>query len=142
MTTDNTDNKADAQALLAANAAFYAAFATGDAAAMEQLWSAHHEITCTHPGWPPLLSRDKVMESWHGILDNPPRPPIRAVEPTAHMGDGMGYVICYEAIGEVYLVATNVFVREGSDWKMIHHQSGESSQRPKSEPEAPQGTVH
>lgn len=136
------DRSNDVQEVLAANAAFYDAFAAGDAKSMDALWAAGHEITCAHPGWPPLLTRDKVMASWHGILRDPPSPPIRAVEPTVYMGEGMAYVICYEAIGEVYLVATNVFVREGAAWKIVHHHSGESAQRPKSEPEAATDTVH
>ena len=35
-------------------------------------------------------------------------------------------VICYESVGQFTLVATNVFVRETGDWKLVHHQSGET----------------
>ena len=36
----------------------------------------------------------------------------------------MGLVICYERIGQDFLLATNVFIRSGDGWLMVHHQSG------------------
>ena len=60
-------------AVLAANAAFYSAFATRDMTAMSELWAAEAPVACTHPGWPVLLGRDDVLASWRGILENPPR---------------------------------------------------------------------
>ncbi len=42
-------------------------------------------------------------------------------------------VICYETFPEALLVATNVFVREDSTWKIVHHQSGGASEMPEKE---------
>jgi hypothetical protein len=36
----------------------------------------------------------------------------------------MGLVICYERIGQDYLIATNIFIRSGEGWLLVHHQSG------------------
>ncbi|WP_276603288.1 nuclear transport factor 2 family protein [Nannocystis pusilla] len=36
----------------------------------------------------------------------------------------MGYVICAQTIGDTELVATNIFVREDGEWKMVHHHAG------------------
>ncbi|MDU6489344.1 nuclear transport factor 2 family protein, partial [Bradyrhizobium sp.] len=41
----------DESDLLAANAAFYAAFAAGDFAALAALWADRDGISCIHPGW-------------------------------------------------------------------------------------------
>ncbi len=35
-----------------------------------------------------------------------------------------GIVICYERIGQDFLIATNIFIRSGDGWLLVHHQSG------------------
>jgi hypothetical protein len=35
-------------------------------------------------------------------------------------------VLCHEHVEQTALAATNVFVREGGGWKMVHHQAGPS----------------
>jgi hypothetical protein len=134
----------DEDAVLKANEAFYAAFARGDFAAMQAVWAQEAPIACVHPGWPPLHDRVKIMQSWRGILANPPRPAIATAEPQVHLHGETAVVICWETIGDVHLVATNVFVREHGAWRMILHQSGQTSHAPKSAPPAsePQPTVH
>jgi ketosteroid isomerase-like protein len=134
----------DQDAALKANEAFYAAFASGDLQAMDSLWARESPVACVHPGWPPLQDRDKIMESWQGILANPPRPPIVAVQPEVQLHGDTALVICWEAIGTMHLVAANLFVREHGAWKMVLHQSGQTSQAPKNIPFPPsrQPTVH
>src|SRR5690349_18059853 len=46
--------------LLAANAAFYAAFNAKDAAAMDAVWSSRTDASCIHPGWNLLSGREAV----------------------------------------------------------------------------------
>jgi ketosteroid isomerase-like protein len=135
----------DQDAVLAANAAFYVAFARGDFAAMQALWAQDAPVACVHPGWPPLQDRAKIMQSWQGILANPPRPPIVALEPQVQLHGETALVICWEAIGAMHLVATNVFVRERGAWRMVMHQSGQTAHVPKGAtppPSSPQPTVH
>ncbi|HTI88176.1 MAG TPA: nuclear transport factor 2 family protein [Alphaproteobacteria bacterium] len=117
--------------VLAANAAFYAAFGQGDRAAMHELWARRGTVSCIHPGWPPVHGRDKVMSTWEGILDDPPRPAVRPVREVANVVGDTGVVVCYEAIGKVILAATNIFVREDGAWRMIHHQAGITERAPK-----------
>ena len=113
----------DAQdAVLEANTDFYIAFARGDSVAMETLWSRGSEVTCIHPGWQALIGREAVMESWTAILASPPA--VRCVGARAFVNGTNAHVICYEGLGDGMLVATNLFVLEGSAWRMIHHQAG------------------
>ena len=130
--------------MLKTNEAFYAAFARGDFSAMQALWAQNVPIACVHPGWPPLHDRIKIMQSWQGILANPPKPPIVAMQPEVQLHGDTAIVICWEAIGSVHLVATNVFVREAGVWRMVMHQSGQTSHAPKgaAAPSSPQPTVH
>ena len=62
----------DESAVLAANDAFYVAFATGDIEAMGRLWADRPQVSCVHPGWAPLFGRAEVMASWRAVLAKPP----------------------------------------------------------------------
>jgi ketosteroid isomerase-like protein len=117
---------ADTAAILFANDAFYLTFQTSDIAAMEAIWSPREGVSCIHPGWPPLLGRDHVMQSWRSILANPDQPPVQAHAASAEVHGECAIVICYEVVGQFTLIATNVFAREDGQWKLVHHQSGQT----------------
>ncbi|HLT76720.1 MAG TPA: nuclear transport factor 2 family protein [Ferrovibrio sp.] len=114
----------DESALLEANAAFYHAFATRDAGAMEAIWAKAAPICCIHPGWPPLVGRDAVLEGWRRILANPAQPALQMMAPKVTLWGDVAMVICFEKVEDQYLVASNIFVREGRGWKLSHHQAG------------------
>lgn len=110
--------------VLAANAAFYRAFAERDLDAMEALWARSSRVACTHPGWRALHGRDAVMESWRSILDSPDAPEISCSRESVIPGDGMAVVLCVESLRGGSLAATNVFVREAGAWRIVHHHAG------------------
>ena len=115
---------AENEAVLFANEAFYRAFADGDPAAMDAVWASSAPVACIHPGWNVLDGREAVMASWRAILGSPNRPDISSVGGAAKVYGDTAFVTCYEAVGEGYLIATNIFVREAGAWKMVHHQAG------------------
>lgn len=125
----------DPQLALFANDAFYLAFSEQDLAAMDRLWARRHPVVCIHPGWPALLSRAAVMESWESILANPDAPEIVPHHARAFVLDGLVMVICYEALGSQMLTATNLFVVEDDKARLVHHQAGLCAQPPDPEPE-------
>lgn len=133
----------DVDAVLAANYDFYTAFADRDYAAMEEVWAVDKDVACIHPGWPPLVGRESVMESWRRILDNDASPAVECLQPEAFFcGDAM-IVVCYERLDENYLSATNIFVLENGLWKLVHHQAGPCATAPdETEDEVPHGTIH
>lgn len=114
----------DEQAVLFANEAFYQAFADGDLSAMDDVWSGAVPVVCIHPGWGALHGREQVMESWEAILGNDNRPGVRVRAARAYQDGDSAFVVCYEEIGQGFLVATNVFRREADGWKIVHHQAG------------------
>jgi hypothetical protein len=122
-------------AVLAANAAFYRAFAERDLEAMDRLWARAAEVACIHPGWSPCLGREAVMASWTGILGNPEAPGIRCLKARASVYGTIGVVVCYEAIERNYLIATNLFIAEAGAWKLVHHQAGALAPAPPEPPE-------
>ena len=139
----------DEVAVLAANGAFYEAFARGDVEAMDNLWARAAPIACVHPGWDALRGRLKVMASWRAILSANERTPIRCSGATAHVLGEAAYVLCYETIEGTRLIATNTFVREQKAWRLVHHQAApvargvgeEEDNEDDDEPEVPTGGV-
>ena len=110
--------------LLAANAAFYDAFAARDIEGMDELWARGAPVACIHPGWQALHGREDVMSSWRSILLGGASPDVRCDAPRAALIGASGFVVCTERIGADSLVATNVFTLEDGIWQMVHHQSG------------------
>jgi ketosteroid isomerase-like protein len=114
----------DRDEVLAANTAFYRAFAARDVDAMDALWARHAPVACVHPGWHALSGRDAVMASWRGILRGPGAPDIACGDTSIHVFGESAFVVCAERLPDGELVATNVFVREEGAWRLVHHHAG------------------
>ncbi len=112
----------DEDAILAANAAYYRAFDAADFAAMSRIW-ADGDVSCVHPGWPVLVGRPAILESYRNILDSPDRDWIEHRNDKAMVSGSDGRVLCLELVGGTALAATNWFRRIGGAWRMIHHQA-------------------
>ena len=134
----------DEDAVLAANEAFYRAFAARDLAAMDALWAAEAPVACIHPGWDALVGRAAVMESWAAILGGPGAPQSRSEAAHAFVLGPSAFVICREVLEGGRLIATNVFAQEHGGWRMVHHQAGPASQAQPAPPaaERPPGPLH
>lgn len=109
-------------AILGVNAAYYRAFATRDFAAMNRIW-ADEQVSCVHPGWPILVGRQAVLDSWRGILGNAGAGRIAFRDATAMVAGSEGRVLCIEIIGSTAFAASNWFRRIGGAWRMIHHHA-------------------
>ena len=112
------------QAVIAANEAFYVAFRSKDLDAMDAIWAKKTKVAVIHPGWNTLVGRDEVMASWHRIIASGGAPKIESVQPIVLLRNDSAVVLCYEKADNSYLAATNVFVLEDGDWRMIHHHAG------------------
>ncbi len=113
----------DQDAILAANAAYYRAFATGDLAAMSRIW-AEDGVSCVHPGWMPLIGRAAVIESYRSILAGPNRVRIAHRDDIAIVSGDEARVVCIEIVEDTALLAaTNCWRRIGGAWHMTHHQA-------------------
>ena len=126
-------------AVLFANEAFYLAITKRDTEAMTHIW-AEGPVACLHPGWAAVVGRAEVLDSWKRILSHDAAPKITCRVSRVLLHGEVAVVVCYEDIDGELLVATNIFRREGRQWRMVHHQAGPTAARLAPE-EPPQGTT-
>ncbi len=119
-----------------ANEAFYRAFAALDADLMADVWARETEVRCLHPGAHPLRGRDRILASWREIFANSEPGSISFQVQDLALVNGMGLVCCFEAVNGHFGIATNLFVREGTLWRMILHQAGPIASPPMQRPAA------
>ena len=114
-----------------ANEAFYLAFESKDFEAMTHLWSEQVTPICLHPGWPALVGRAGVLESFKSILNNPEHGQVSFYAPAVvQISDRSAVVVCYEHAGSTTMVATNTFVLEEDRVRLCCHQAGYCAQPP------------
>ena len=110
-----------------ANDRFYAAFSSGDIEEMAQVWSGRENIVCIHPGWPPLIGRQEVMESWAEVLQAGGGD-VRCHGVRVVPQGSIFSVVCFEELPNGWLVATNNFVLEDQTARLVHHQASPCEQ--------------
>ena len=119
--------------LLAANERFYRTFEALDAAGMEALWEQSPRTFCVHPGWPPLVGAEPVMESWRRIIGNTGEIRFRLTAVSAHVAGDVGVVTVFESVSSEVsderhsagAISTNLFAFDGTAraWKIFHHHA-------------------
>jgi ketosteroid isomerase-like protein len=132
---DDPDADPDAAAVLAANAAFYAAFEARSLDAMAEVWERTSRVTVVHPGWAALHGWAKVATSWDAIFRGP-APHVFVSDEEVRVHGDVAWVACYEhlldsvgaleggPIDDVTIATTNVFARAGDGWRLVlHHGS-------------------
>ncbi len=111
--------------------AFYEAIERADLEAMMQVWSEDEEIVCIHPGGPRLAGFDTVREAWRRIFNGNPRLRVQVTMLSAITNPFSAVHSLIEYFGlkddmsqQAPVVATNVYVRGPTGWRMVvHHAS-------------------
>ena len=120
---------ADTEALLEANAAFYAAFEQRDLDAMSDVWLHEEHVVCTHPGWTTLRGWAAIAASWFALFQGDRPMQFILTEVAAVVAGDAGWVTLDENMlsgsQTQTVAATNVFQRmDGRWWLVVHHGSG------------------
>lgn len=134
-----SDDQGIEQRILFANDTFYAAFTSGDVAAMAGAWVTSYPIVCLHPGARPIFDREEMMQSWEDILSDPGVSELTFHSPEVVMSEHTALVVGYETFGDSTLAASNGFVLENNVWRMFSHHAGPCHDAP-SAPENDQTT--
>jgi ketosteroid isomerase-like protein len=130
----------DAEAVAEANRLFYAAFEARDLDAMGGVWEQSERATVTHPGWPTLRGWAEVAQSWERIFAHTPYIQFFLTDEEIRVQGDVAWVTLFENIlqevgrsganlSEARVAATNVFVRQDGQWRMVlHHGSPVAAQ--------------
>lgn len=119
---------ADAEAVLAVNAAFYEAFESRDLDAMSDVWEHSDRVACVHPGWSILMGWGAVSASWFALFDGPQRLQFIVTDERVTVAGDTAWVTCSENLIDAgatqAVAATNVFTRDADGWRLVlHHGS-------------------
>jgi len=123
--------------VLAANAAFYAAFEARDLDAMSDVWEHTDRTSCVHPGWPILTGWASVAASWFALFDGPQRLQFIVTGTEVRVAGDTAWVTCNENLIEgagaatSSVAATNVFARGDGGWRLVHHHGSPIVQQPR-----------
>lgn len=118
-----------ATGVLDANERFYVAFRSGSLRAMRDVWGAGDHVQCMHPGSAVISGAPDVLASWEIVFSSIPGGglDVEAENVRVHASGDLGFVTCVEKVdsstGYGTLTATNVFERQGGEWKMVHHHA-------------------
>lgn len=119
-----------------AEQAFYTAFETGDAEAMRQVWDEAPEIECVHPMGGRMRGA-AVHDSWQEIFDKADPIAFHISDRQSFEQDDLSVHMVQENIlfrdkneQPLLLLATNVFRRGPSGWRMVLHHSSPAPHLP------------
>jgi ketosteroid isomerase-like protein len=123
--------------------AFYQAFENRDIDAMMAAWADDEEIVCVHPGGARLVGYDAVRNGFEQIFAGEGKLRFRLDQIVVLETVGLAM---QSAIEQVYsgdstlrglVVATNVFMRTPSGWRIVCHHGSPSPAAPASGPTGP-----
>jgi ketosteroid isomerase-like protein len=110
--------------------AFYQAFEAKDVDAMMATWADDEDIVCVHPGGQRLVGYDAVRAGWEQLFTGETKLSFRLEEIVVieTVGLAMQSAIEQVTVGNDSkprgaAIATNVFLRTPSGWRLVVHHS-------------------
>lgn len=103
----------------------------GDASPLAKIWSHGKNVTTMHPIGGRQTGWDGVRQSFEQVAELASGGDVRLDEQTIRVIGDMAYEVGLEQ-GQITLAGekapirhrvTNIYCREGSEWKMIHHHT-------------------
>jgi len=117
---------------------FYAALnrmANGDASPMSAVWAHSGDVTTMHPIGVREVGWDQVRPVWEQVASMCSGGQVRLHEQLIRVGTDLTYELGVED-GEITMAGervafnervTNIYRREGGEWKIVHHHSDPSA---------------
>lgn len=127
----------DEQEVLSANMAFYEALESLDLAKMGAVWWHEDWVRCLHPGWDLIVGWEDIQEAWAGIFRSTAQMRIAISRALVHVVGDVAWISCLENVTSTHangfdtalVEVTNIFVRRGGVWKMVHHHTSPLPER-------------
>ena len=126
--------------------AFYQAFEAKDIEAMMATWAEDEDLICVHPGGPRLVGYDAVRAGWEQLFAGNARLTFKVdqIVVIETVGLALQSAVEHVTVGEEReprgtAIATNVFLRTPSGWRIVVHHA---SPTPTIAAPAPSGPLH
>ena len=117
-------------------AAFYDALERADLEAMMAVWAEDEDVLCVHPGRARIAGLAAIRDMWRQMFSSGARLSVYVGQVVATQAMMMAAHSVHEFIsvqGEPRpanpVVATNVYVRTGSGWRMLVHHASPTPQK-------------
>ena len=130
---------------LDAATAFYQAIEARDIEGMMSAWAEDEDIVCIHPGGTRLVGYDAVRSAWEQLFSGDTKLSFRLDEIVVletvglAMQSAIEHVATADGTARGAAVATNVFMRTPSGWRMVCHHASPIAAIPMP---APSGPLH
>ena len=117
---------------------FYAALnrmINGDASPMNAVWAHGGDVTTMHPIGQREVGWEQVRPVWEQVASICSEGQVRLRDQLIRVGTDLAYEVAVEE-GEITMAGervafnervTNIYRREGGEWKIVHHHSDPSS---------------
>lgn len=129
--TKKMDKHNDNDLVLEVNTRFYKALGTRDLELMGTVFVHDDRAGCMHPGWVMLKGWEAIRQSWENVFDPRDQLEIKLHNLTVELEGDAAWVTCIQEL--IYInrepvmmnvsVSTNIFEKNGSQWKMVIHQA-------------------
>jgi ketosteroid isomerase-like protein len=126
--------------------AFYRAFESKDIETMMTTWAEDEDIVCIHPGGPRLVGYEAVRAGWEQLFSGDTRLTFRLdqIVVIETVGLALQSAVEHVTVGDDRqprgaAIATNVFLRTPSGWRIVVHHS---SPAPAIAAASPSGPLH
>jgi ketosteroid isomerase-like protein len=125
--------EASEQAVKAANDAYYAALSDRNSSEIEHVWAQNAEVTnifAVNPA--PTVGWNGVESAYNSLFAHFPKLSVTMPEPMVRVEGDTALVVGVEtqeaelsngSSVRAGLPATNVFLKQGGEWLMVHHQT-------------------
>ena len=121
--------------------AFYEALERCDLEGMMAVWSEDDEIVCVHPEGARLTGQDEVRESWARLFAAGPHARVTIDRQVAISGMMLAIHSVFENFAiqgqksePLPIIATNVYLRTATGWRMIVHHASPAPAQPQPAP--------
>ena len=133
--------------------AFYEALERCDLDAMMAVWAEDDDIVCIHPAGTRLAGQDQVRASWTQLFAGGAHARVQV----SHLAAVSGVMFAVHSVQETFaiqgarpgdprpspVIATNVYLRTASGWRMIVHHASPAPGEPETpSPAATPKTLH
>ena len=130
-------------------AQFYEAMQRGDLARLMAIWADDDDIACVHPGGPRIVGPQAISAAFEAIFANggvPVMPEqvrrLHAVGLAVHHLVERISVRTDEGPQTAWVLATNVYLKTATGWRMVAHHASPGAPEPQPAPSEGPATLH